>query len=88
VIILADDMGKEVGEITHYFSHINVAVVKLSDTLNTGDKVRIKGHTTDFEQVIDSMQVDHAKVEKAEKGKEIGMKVKERVREGDKLFKQ
>ncbi len=81
-------MGKEVGEITHYFSHINVAVVKLSDTLNTGDKVRIKGHTTDFEQVIDSMQVDHAKVEKAEKGKEIGMKVKERVREGDKLFKQ
>ena len=82
------DIGKKVGEITHYFSHINVAVVKLSNALNTGDKVRIKGSTTDFEQVIDSMQVDHAKVEKAEKGKEIGMKVKERVREGDKLFKQ
>jgi len=78
---------KEVGEITHYYGHIQVAVVKVKDTLNKGDKVNIKGHTTDFEQKISSMQVDHKEIETAKKGQEIGMKVKETVRKGDKLFK-
>lgn len=78
---------KEVGEITHYYGHINVAVVKVKDTLNKGDKVNIKGHTTDFEQEIESMQIDHKEIETAKKSQEIGMKVKDAVRKGDKLFK-
>ena len=78
---------KEVGEITHYYGHIQVAVVKVKETLNKGDKVNIKGHTTEFEQEIESMQIDHDEIETAKKGQEIGMKVKDIVRQGDKLFK-
>ena len=84
---MSDDLGKEVGEILHYYGHIQVAVVRLSDTLKTGDKIRIKGHTTDFEQEIRSMQVDHNQIETAEKGQEIGMKLNEKVREQDKVYK-
>ena len=78
---------QEVGEITHFFGHIKVAVVEVKDTINKGDKVTIKGHTTDFEQTISSMQVDHNEIETAKKGQEIGMKVDDIVRRGDKLFK-
>ena len=49
------ELGKEIGKIIHYYSHINVAVVKLSDNLKVGDKIRVKGHTTDFEQAIESI---------------------------------
>ncbi len=78
---------KEIGKVTHYYSHIGVAVVKLSDSLNKGDKIKIKGHTTNFDQVVNSMQKDHDEIEKAEKGDEIGLKVNERVREHDTIYK-
>ena len=79
-------MAKKVGEITHFFSNINVAVLNLSDSLNVGEKIRIKGSTTDFEQEVDSMQIEHENIEKAEKGQDVGMKVKETVRPGDEVF--
>jgi len=78
---------KELGIVTHYFDHIGVAVVKVKAELKKGDKIHIKGHTTDFEQVIKSMQIKHDKIEKAAKGKEIGLKVDAAVREHDILFK-
>ncbi len=78
----------KIGEITHYFGKINVAAIKLTGgSLRVGDTIRIKGHTTDFTQRIDSMQIDRVDVEKAEAGQEIGIKVKETARVGDDVFK-
>lgn len=77
---------KQVAEVTHYFSNIGVAVIKLSETLNVGQTVQFKGDTTDFEQTIESMQVDHENIEKAQKGDEVGLKVVDKVREGDKVL--
>jgi putative protease len=79
-------MGKEIGKITHYFGHIGVAVVELSDKLKTGAEIQIKGATTDFKQKVDSMQIEHKNVDEAKKGDSIGMKVKEKVRDHDKVF--
>lgn len=80
-------MVKEIGEVEHFFTNINVAAIKLRDSLNVGDKIKIKGATTDFEQVVDSMQVDKKNVEKAGNGDEIGIRVSKRVREGDIVYK-
>ncbi|MBU2635368.1 hypothetical protein KJ841_02760 [Patescibacteria group bacterium] len=80
--------GKLIGKVSHYFSKIGVAVIELSGSLSKGDTVRIVGgETTDFEQTIDSMEMEHEKIEKAKKGDAIGTKVKEKVREGYKVFK-
>jgi len=79
--------GKLIGKISHYFGNIGVAVIELSDTLKTGETIRIVGGETDFEQTVDSMEVDHKKVEKAKKGDGIGVKVSQKVREGYKVFK-
>ena len=79
--------GELIGEITHYFGNIGVAVIKLSDTLKVGDTIRITGGETDFTQAVDSMEVEHQKVEIAKKGYSIGLKVSEKVREGYKAYK-
>lgn len=80
--------GKLIGKVSHYFSKIGVAVIELSGSLSIGDTVRIVGgEETDFEQTIDSMEMEHEKIEKAKKGDAIGTKVKEKVREGYKVFK-
>jgi len=79
---------KLIGKITHYFTNIGVAVVEISDgKLDMGDKIHIKGATSDFEQTIDSMQVEHESVEKAKKGEAVGLKVEQQVREGDEVYK-
>lgn len=79
---------KPIGKVSHYFSNIGVAVVDLSSSLRKGDTVRITGgEETDFEQKVDSMQIDHKEVSSAKKGDSVGMKVKEKVREGYKVFK-
>ena len=79
---------KLIGKITHYFTNIGVAVVEISDgKLNMGDKIHIKGATSDFEQIIDSMQVEHENVEKAKKGDAVGLKVEQQVREGDEVYR-
>ena len=82
-----EELGKEIGKVTHYYTKIGVAVIELSDTLRVNDKIRIKGATTDFEQTIDSMQVEHEDIEEAAAGKSIGMKVKDHVREHDVVYK-
>lgn len=82
------EQGKLVGEITHYFSNINVAVLKLSGSLKVGDTIRIVGGVdTDFEQVVDSMEIEHQKVKQAKKGDDVGLKVEQQVREGYKVYK-
>jgi len=78
---------KEVGEVIHFFGKIMVAAIKLSDTVKTGDKLLVEGATTGFEQVIESMQIDNNDVPEAKAGDDIGIKVKERVREGDRVYK-
>jgi len=78
---------REIGKITHYFTRIGVAVVELSDKISIGDRILIQGATTNFEQVVESMQIEHKNVETAEAGQSIGLKVEQRVREGDKVYK-
>ena len=81
--------GKLIGEVCHYFSNIEVAVVKLSAPLAIGDQIRIVGgENTDFNQEVESIQMEHEKLTKAKKGQEVGMKVKEKAREGYKVYKQ
>ncbi len=77
-----------VGRITHYFSKIDVAVVELSGNLKIGDKITIEGATTNIQQTVDSMQIEHKPVQSAGKGQSIGMKVADKVREGDEVFKE
>lgn len=80
--------GKLIGKVTHYFSKIGVAVIELSASLSIEDTIRIVGgESTDFEQTIDSMEMEHEKIEKAKKGDSVGIKVKEKVREGYKVYK-
>ena len=78
---------KEIGKITHFFSKISVAVIELSDSIKVGDKMHVKGATSDFEQAVDSMQINHQDVPEAKAGDSIGLKVKEPVREGDMVYK-
>ncbi|MEM3004291.1 MAG: translation elongation factor-like protein [Candidatus Bathyarchaeia archaeon] len=78
----------EVGRITHYYSKIGVAVIQLTSPLKVGDAIVIKGATTDVEQTVDSMQIEHRNVESAEAGQSIGLKVKVRVRENDVVYKR
>jgi|TARA_Y100000310_G_C20338996_1_gene648890 putative protease len=77
---------KEVGKVSGYFKNANVAAIKLSGKLKVGDKINIKGSTTDFEQKIASMQVEKKDVKTTKKGDHIGIKVSERVRVNDKVF--
>ena len=78
---------KKVGEVTHYWRKISVAGIKLTDTLNVGDTIRVLGTTTDFEQIVGSMQIEHENIETAKKGQEIGLKVKEKVHQGDTVYR-
>ena len=76
------------GIITHYFPKVDAAVVKLTKAgLSIGDKIVIKGHTSDFKEKVDSIQLDHEPIQNAEKDMEIGLKVKSKVREHDVVYK-
>lgn len=78
---------REVGVITHYYGRLSVGIVELSDTLKVGDTVHIKGHSSDFTQVVDSIQIEHADVSEAKAGDLIGLKVIQKVHEHDKVYK-
>jgi len=84
---MADEEGTLIGTVSNYFDHVSVAAIKLDAGLNIGDTIRFVGGEKDFEQIIDSMQIQNDKIESAKKGDEIGLKVKERVRKGYRVFK-
>lgn len=80
--------GELIGKVTHYFGNIGVAVIELGAPLSVGDTIRIVGgEDTDFEQTVESMQIEHENIEKAKKGDNIGLKMAEKVREGYKVYK-
>ncbi len=83
---MSDDK-KQIGKITHFFDKISVAVVELTDTLKVGEKILIEGHGNSVEQTVDSMQIEHEKVEQAEAGQSIGMKTAQPVKVNDLVFK-
>ena len=76
-----------VGEVTDFFSRPVVAGIELTATLKLGDKIHIKGHTTDIEFIADSMQINNVDVKQAKAGDSVGVKVSERVRRGDTVYK-
>lgn len=79
---------EEVGAVTHYFPHVEAAVVKITkNPLSVGDKIVIRGHTTDFREKVDSLQLDRAPITTATVGQEIGLRVKKKVREHDIVYK-
>lgn len=80
--------GKLIGEVTHYFGNIGVAVIKLKGSLKSGDTIRIVGgEDTDFKQEVKSMEMEHEKIKTAKAKQSVGLKVKNKVREGYKVYK-
>jgi translation elongation factor EF-1alpha len=77
----------EIGRVTHYFSKIGVAIIQLDDSLKAGDRIAIVGSTTDLEQDVKSIQVEHENIDHAASGDLVGLKVKDKVREGDTVFR-
>ena len=79
--------GKRVGKVTHFFDHISVAVLALTDAIRVGDSLHFLGHGTDFMQTVGSMQIEHQPVESAKPGDDVALKVEQRVRPNDAVFK-
>lgn len=76
-----------IGTVSHFYSHLNVAIIALTDTLRVGETIRIKGHTTELTQHVESMQNEHLQVSEGHAGQHIGVKVQEKVRQGDVVYK-
>jgi len=81
-------MKTEIGKVVHYFTKLGVAVIKLVGDFKVGDTIHVKGATTDFEQVVESMQLDKVAVNEAKVGDEIAIKVSDRVRQDDIVYKK
>ncbi|MEM5836129.1 MAG: translation elongation factor-like protein [Candidatus Aenigmatarchaeota archaeon] len=84
---MTEQEKKLVGKVTHYYNKIGVAVVDVIDQISVGDKISIEGSTTNFQQIVESMEIEHNKVKTAKKGDAIGLKVIDKVREGDSVYK-
>jgi len=78
---------KEIGKITHYYGHLNVGIIELSDALKVGESIHIKGYSEDFTQQIDSIQIEHANVAEAKAGDVVGIKLTQKVHPHDKVYK-
>ena len=85
---MSDEEVVQVGHITHFFPKISVAIVELSAPLAVGDKILVKGPSTDFEQAVDSMQIEHQNVPRAESGQSVGLKTAQHVKEKDVVYKK
>jgi translation elongation factor EF-1alpha len=85
---LGEEKVVKIGRITHFFSKISVVVIELSAPLAVGDTIVVKGPATDFEQVVDSMQIEHQNIQRAEAGQSIGLKVVQNARENDTVYKK
>lgn len=79
--------GKEIGTITHYYGHLNVGIIELSDALKVGDKIHVKGHTSDFTQDVTSIQIEHADVSTGKRGDHVGIKIVAKAHPHDKVYK-
>lgn len=82
------DPSDAIGRVSHYYSHLSVAAVSLTAQLAVGERIHIRGHTTDLEQVVDSMEVDHEQVTAANPGDDVALKVSDHVREHDLIFRE
>ena len=81
-------MEEEIGKVEDYFAHVGVVALRITNgTLKVGDTIHIKGVTTDFTQIIESMEIEHKRIEEAKVGDSVGIKVNEKVRRHDRVFK-
>ena len=80
-------MEHKIGRVTHYYNRLGVAVLELNDELKVGDTIHILGHTTNFSQPVQSLEIEHKKVEGVKPGAEVALKVNDKVRAGDTLYK-
>jgi putative protease len=80
-------MDKSIGKVAHYYNKAMVIVVKLEDSVSVGDTIKIKRGDEEFEQKVESMQIEHEQVEKGKKGDEIAIKVDQPTKEGAEVFK-
>ena len=88
LVCLNEENIVEVGRITHFFSKISVAVVELTAPLAVGDRILVKGPSTDFEQAVESMQIEHQNIPRAEAGQSIGLKLAQLAKEKDAVYKK
>jgi putative protease len=84
---MANEEKKLIGKISHYYGKIGVAVVDLTDKLSVGDTISIEGAVTNMRQTVDSMEIEHKKIKMAKAGDSIGLKVNDKVREGDAVYR-
>lgn len=82
------DPTEAIGRVTHYFSHLSVAAVELQEPLAVGDRIHIRGHTTDLVQDVSSIEVEHAAVQSAGPGDEVALKVDDHVRDHDLIYRE
>jgi hypothetical protein len=85
---LSEDNVVQVGHVTHFFSKIGVAVLELTAPLAVGDRILVKGPLTDFEQVVESMQIEHKNIQRAEAGQSVGLKTAQNAKEQDMVYKK
>ncbi len=81
-------MEEQIGKIIHYYDKIGVGVVRLEAGLQAGDTIQVKGKVSDFEQTAESLQVEHESVAKAKKGDEVAIKLNEKAKEGDVVYRK
>ena len=84
---MAEPRMEEIGKVAGFFAHVGAVVVELTAPLRVGDRIYIKGHTTDFQQAVSSMQVDRQAVQEAAAGQSVGLKVDQRCRQHDVVYK-
>lgn len=82
------DPADAIGTVTHYFSHLSVAAVEINQPLRVGERIHIQGHTTDLQQTVDSMQVDHTAISEAKPGDDVALHVDDHVRDHDKIYRE
>lgn len=78
---------QEIGKIAHYYGNISVGIIELLDTLKVGETIHIKGHSSDFTQGVDSMQIEHTTVSEAKTGDSVGIKITQKAHPGDSVFR-
>ena len=82
------DPAEAIGTVTHYYGHLSVAAITLTSPLKVGDRIHIKGHTSDLVQTVESMEVDRQKIEEAKPGDDVALKVDEHVRDSDRIYRE